>query len=101
MPISFGGGGGGGGGGGDDAFDWATEGNTDLIPRPKIGVVGRASDLVATGTATATVTPTVSVLPVFSAAMGNLATIAGANTWTNVLTGLTTEHPSQHRRIHD
>ena len=28
--------GGGGGGGGDDAFDWATVGNTDIIPGPKL-----------------------------------------------------------------
>ena len=90
MPISFGGGGGGGGGGsGDDAFDWATEGNVDLVPRAKIGVVGRASDLVATATGTATVTPTVSAPPVFSAAMGNLTAIAGATTWSDVLSGLT------------
>ena len=89
MPISFGGGGGGGGGGGDDAYDWATEGNVDLVPRDKIGVVGRASDLAATGTGTATVTPTVSAPPVFSAAMGNLTAIAGATTWSDVLSGLT------------
>ena len=29
---------GGGGGGGDDAFDWATVGNTDLVPDPKLPV---------------------------------------------------------------
>ena len=28
--------GGGGGGGGDDAFDWATVGNTDLVPNNKL-----------------------------------------------------------------
>ena len=72
MPFSPRGGSGGGGGGG--------------------GGGGRAGDLkaTATATATATVTPTVSEEPIFSAALADIASIAGADTWTNVLSGLTT-----------
>ena len=72
MPFSPRGGSGGGGGGG--------------------GIGGRTSDLKATATATgtATVTPTVSEEPLFSAALADIASIAQATTWSNVLSGLTT-----------
>ena len=73
----------GGGIPGDDAYDWATEGNTDLIPRDKLGVVERGADLAATATVT------VGAKPIFSAAMANIASIAGGNNWSDVLSGLT------------
>ena len=67
------------------AYDAGTEAGDNFRLKSLGGgeEVGRASDLRAE------VGVTVSALPVFSAAMANIASIAGGNNWSDVLSGLT------------